>query len=251
MADHSVQALYNKGMQLKPSPMTGKPMRHLDLGLAHVDVCDDTGGIWFDLSEFGLLIRQRPDALIWLEEEFATKESDSAPALPTKLRCPNDQHDLVEYRYISARHVPLMCCEKCGGLWFDEGELGETLDSASRRMEFWQKHGMPPEVLDNPEVRTMVEEVAEGFRKRAMLLHFITASSAGLNSGIRRPFNRLVFQDAVKKLEGLREGVSDPRLRNESSVPVVSPEERAKAIEMARQSLEPVAKPRLEGPDPR
>ena len=40
----------------RPSPITGKPMEHLQVNGVTVDRCKDTGGIWLDAGELEQII---------------------------------------------------------------------------------------------------------------------------------------------------------------------------------------------------
>lgn len=60
---------------LRPSPITGRPMEHLQLNGITVDRCRDTGGIWLDAGELSQVIEaakkiDRTTGQRWLKKFF-------------------------------------------------------------------------------------------------------------------------------------------------------------------------------------
>ncbi len=131
-----------------------------------VDICEETGGVWFDLVEFGRFIKRFPEVLPNLELS-ATKTIESKPHIFQTRICPNDQSPLEPYSYIEAPNVPLDDCPLCGGLWFDDGEIGEVLDTVDKRIAYWVQNGMPPEVVNDKDILPLLEAIQMAKRNRA------------------------------------------------------------------------------------
>lgn len=87
-----------------------------------IDVCQDTGGIWFDEGELQQIKRANVLAFVDLEK-ISVPEHTAAPQAATARLCPNDQTPLRTYRYLFNSNVFLDECPTCGGIWIDDGEL--------------------------------------------------------------------------------------------------------------------------------
>lgn len=64
-----------KKAALRPSPVTGKPMEHLQINGVTVDRCRDTGGIWLDAGELEQIIEaakklEKTTGQRWLKKFF-------------------------------------------------------------------------------------------------------------------------------------------------------------------------------------
>lgn len=106
----------------KYSPATGLPMKSIVVLGVTIDVCPQTGGIWFDEGELQLIKGASVRAFVDLEK-IAVPEATPAPQAATARQCPNDQTPLRTYRYLFNSNVFLDECPKCGGIWIDDGEL--------------------------------------------------------------------------------------------------------------------------------
>ena len=107
-------------------PVCKNAMITLELAEVEIDHCTDCGGIWLDAGELEFLLDQ-PKQAKKLLDSFKI-----GPACTEKIRkCPIC---LKKMQKISVgASAPILLIDKCprgDGLWFDHGELQNTLDRA-------------------------------------------------------------------------------------------------------------------------
>lgn len=115
------------------SPVTGNPMRRIEFNGLEIDICTDTGGIWFDQGELG-------DLLHGPREDFEALDQAAKPEgridvdfrADSKRYCPRCNIPLYRYRYLHSTPIELDGCEACGGVYVDDGELGAIAAVALR-----------------------------------------------------------------------------------------------------------------------
>ncbi len=105
-------------------PKDGLPMRRITLGSVAIDRCPTCGGVWLDAGELGklkqtLLIEQHRATLAQLDA-LGTDELDDRPQ---PLLCPRDRTRMSIHRDLRQSHIEIDTCTKCGGMFFDAGEL--------------------------------------------------------------------------------------------------------------------------------
>jgi len=94
--------------------------------LLETDRCPDCDGVWFDQQEVYARIK-RPIQF------FETFKQAYGKSTPTDYACPRDGEKMIQATIESAQ-LPFEACTKCGGMWFDKGEM-QTLN---KYLEEWQ-----------------------------------------------------------------------------------------------------------------
>lgn len=89
-----------------------------------VDACPKCAGIYFDEGEIATLQSQGSAALTEVEDavipgEFSYIES------PIPKRCPGCKGAMHAYRFRYSSEIRLDGCDRCGGIWVQDGELGK------------------------------------------------------------------------------------------------------------------------------
>ena len=91
-----------------------------------VDFCEKCSGIWFDKNELAHYIELSMD----IPEITQMKKS----ARKTDLKCPRCEGTLEELPFSTKTNILVDRCEKCGGIFFDSGELKHA-ERASAEIE--------------------------------------------------------------------------------------------------------------------
>ncbi len=91
-----------------------------------VDFCEKCSGIWFDKNELARYIELSLD----IPEITRMKKS----ARKTGLLCPRCEGTLEELPFSTKTDILVDRCEKCGGIFFDSGELKHA-ERASAEIE--------------------------------------------------------------------------------------------------------------------
>ncbi len=91
-----------------------------------VDFCEKCSGIWFDKNELAHYIELSMD----IPEITRMKKS----ARKTDLLCPGCEGTLEELPFSTKTNILVDRCEKCGGIFFDSGELKHA-ERASAEIE--------------------------------------------------------------------------------------------------------------------
>jgi Zn-finger nucleic acid-binding protein len=173
---------YNPDMT-RLSPVTGRPMREIEVLGTHIHYCPATGGIWFDDGELHGIKQRLADAFPHLEKIAIPEVQPSAPAA-TARACPVDGKALRTYRYLFTSNVFLDECPQCGGIWVDDGEL-QSMHVALQEQEAYPKD-LPPEVVQ----KFAMAEFAVEHEKRLATLRGITSAMTLLTTRIR-PWSRI------------------------------------------------------------
>jgi Zn-finger nucleic acid-binding protein len=107
-------------------PKDGVPMHRITLGSVAVDRCPTCGGVWLDAGELAgfkqaMLVDQHRATLAQLDELGVDEPIDR----PQPLLCPRDHTRMSVHRDPKQKHIELDACTKCGGMFFDAGELAD------------------------------------------------------------------------------------------------------------------------------
>lgn len=110
-------------------PKDAEPMERITLGSVGIDRCTICGGVWLDAGELeGLkhaMLIERHRATMDELDRLGTRE----PAVrPNPLLCPRDHSRMSVHRDPKQTHVEMDVCTKCGGMFFDAGELSELTE---------------------------------------------------------------------------------------------------------------------------
>lgn len=110
-------------------PKDAEPMERITLGSVTVDRCRTCGGVWLDAGELeslkqAMLIEQHRATMDQLDR-FGTEE----PAVrPNPLLCPRDHQRMSVHHDPRQKHIEMDVCTKCGGMFFDAGELSDLTE---------------------------------------------------------------------------------------------------------------------------
>ena len=121
----------------KPDPRAGliscpkdaEPMERITLGAVAIDRCPTCGGVWLDAGELeglrqAMLIEQHRRTLDQLDDMGTTEPE----ARPNPLLCPRDRARMSVHRHPAQTHIEMDVCTKCGGMFFDAGELSDLTE---------------------------------------------------------------------------------------------------------------------------
>ena len=104
------------------------PMNQMQFRGIVLDDCPQCGGIWFDDGELCKLIKSDDNlAMASLECKCAKSPVVDIRERAQKL-CPNCDERLTPYKYAYSSDVVLDECDKCFGVWIQDGEL-QQIDS--------------------------------------------------------------------------------------------------------------------------
>lgn len=108
-------------------PKDQEPMSRITLGSVAIDRCPTCGGVWLDQGELEGIKRAMLDHGETLDEldDLGTSEPE---ARPQPLACPRDHSHLSIHRDPKQTHIEFDSCTKCGGLFFDAGELSDLTE---------------------------------------------------------------------------------------------------------------------------
>lgn len=104
-------------------------MERITLGAVAIDRCPTCGGVWLDRGELDAL---RHTTL--LEEHRNTLDAldslgtDEPTDRPQPLLCPRDRARMSVHKHPDQRHIEFDSCSKCGGMFFDAGELTDMTE---------------------------------------------------------------------------------------------------------------------------
>ncbi|GJM18532.1 MAG: hypothetical protein DHS20C14_07450 [Phycisphaeraceae bacterium] len=105
-------------------PLDGKTMDRVNIAGVAVDRCPECCGIWLDRGELRAILdsgsrgRARIGALD--KDECCT-----VGERPNPLLCPRDHQRMSVHRDPGQKHIEYDLCPKCGGVFFDAGELND------------------------------------------------------------------------------------------------------------------------------
>lgn len=108
-------------------PKDGEPMSRITLGSVAVDRCPACGGVWLDRGELEGIRRAMLDHNETLDalDNLGTSEPE---VRPQPLECPRDRGRLSVHRDPKQKHIEFDSCAKCGGMFFDAGELSDLTE---------------------------------------------------------------------------------------------------------------------------
>lgn len=107
-----------------------------------IEACPTCGGIWFDGGELKALAQKRPGVLASVEHRHDpdSHADPAAPRLGGRL-CPACQVPMREFQFPWAPGVLLNGCDRCHGIWADDGELSRVEASLTR---YRREHPVQP-----------------------------------------------------------------------------------------------------------
>ena len=157
-------------------PACNNTMEEITVGDITVDVCKGgCGGIWFDQLELKKVDEPHEsagEALLDIERDESVKIDPSQ-----KRNCPKCK-DVVMMRHFSSvkRKVEVDECANCGGMWLDQGELGQIRSQFKTEQERKKAAEEYFQEVFGEEFRKMREESEEKLqraRKIANAFRFI------------------------------------------------------------------------------
>jgi len=108
-------------------PRDGTALQKVNVLGVDLDKCHKCDGIWFDRGE---MERLQETKISDVEEVLESKYGDPVYAEGEKtdyMRCPRCNGRLRGYTYSYVKPVKLDSCEKCYGIWVDDGELDKII----------------------------------------------------------------------------------------------------------------------------
>lgn len=103
-------------------------MTEIDFLGVTLDVCPATGGIWFDQGELGRIRSASAEHFAHLDSlAIPNPEALEMPDGLEKL-CPSCGTALEPYRFMVTSSIVLDTCNRCGGVFVEEGELDAMHD---------------------------------------------------------------------------------------------------------------------------
>jgi len=171
------------------SPDSDHPLQAIDFHGFHLDVCPQTGGIWFDVGEIAKLARVDPTFPSELRHE-AEGQEPPAKAEGTR-QCPNDGSALKAFFYAEDHNVRIDGCPVCNGVWVDRSDLDGLAQHTARTAPSGANTTMPKL---SPEAATALAQMQmqhDEFMMRASAAtqFFQTIDQwAGMSSYYRRRF---------------------------------------------------------------
>jgi len=106
-----------------------------------VNVCPACAGVWFDENELRMLMQIDPLILLSIDDR-ALPDVQYTPEETVNRRCPRCALLLHPYRYLYDSPVELDSCDRCHGIWVENGELHKIheLLSAQRSPSGLEEH---------------------------------------------------------------------------------------------------------------
>lgn len=86
-----------------------------------VDACRACKGIYFDADELGTFLELSKDL-----PNYRAMVAEGKASFP----CPSCGKTMKELNYVKGSDVAVDCCEGCGGMWLDGGEIGQIKEMA-------------------------------------------------------------------------------------------------------------------------
>ena len=109
-------------------PRDGTTLARVNIAGLELDKCHKCDGIWFDRGELDRLRDLKiPDAEEILERKYGDPdyEEGSVENYMHCPRCPDGRLRRQAYTYVNPVHVDT--CDKCYGVWIDDGELNAII----------------------------------------------------------------------------------------------------------------------------
>lgn len=92
-----------------------------------LDACPLCAGVYFDEGEIAALQRGGPEALESAEDEFSSTGLVLVDCEAPK-RCPGCGDLMCVYTYRYSSDIRLDGCDRCGGVWVQDGELARIAE---------------------------------------------------------------------------------------------------------------------------
>ncbi len=83
--------------------------------LLELDICASCCGVWFDQQEIYAKVKRSTQFYEVFKKAYQK-------ATKTDLPCPRDNEPMIQTT-VEDISLPFEACEKCGGMWFDKGEV--------------------------------------------------------------------------------------------------------------------------------
>jgi len=99
-------------------------MERLDLAGVAVDRCPACGGIWLDAGELRAILDSGGMARHQIEA-LEGRPHVEPQHRPQPLLCPRDHSRMSVHHDPQQKHIEYDLCPKCGGVFFDAGELAD------------------------------------------------------------------------------------------------------------------------------
>lgn len=116
-------------------PKDDHVLRAVRIGDVRVDRCGECGGTWYDRNELRLLKdRESHQDYRWIDVDLWRDLHKFGARRATRYACPRDGTRLITVQYgDSGIHADL--CERCGGIWLDEGEYARIIQRLEKSVE--------------------------------------------------------------------------------------------------------------------
>ncbi len=92
-----------------------------------LDTCPMCAGIYFDEGEIAALQAAGSEALTEVEDAVVPSDFSYIES-PIPKRCPGCNGAMHAYRYRYSSEIRLDGCDRCGGIWVQDGELAKIAD---------------------------------------------------------------------------------------------------------------------------
>lgn len=122
-------------MTAGPCPNCGCPLTLRPFFAVDVGVCPACAGLWFGSGQLERLREASCDTWKRIESEVFLRERTSDHGVRY---CPHCREPLFRYQYMYRSGILLDECNRCGGIWVDDGELAKMsafLDEARSEPE--------------------------------------------------------------------------------------------------------------------
>ena len=113
-------------------PRCTKVLEPTDIGQIQLDACGGCGGMWFDDGELTTLAKTFLEELKALDERFCDRRPEWART-DRPVTCPNCAVGLVSHQYRHFPGVTVDACQRCKGVWLDDGEVREICRQVRER----------------------------------------------------------------------------------------------------------------------
>lgn len=105
-------------------PKDQTPMERLHLAGVAVDRCPSCGGIWLDAGELRAILDSGGAGRAQIEQ-LEGRPHVEPQERPQPLLCPRDHARMSVHHDPRQKHIEYDLCSKCGGVFFDAGELAD------------------------------------------------------------------------------------------------------------------------------
>ena len=110
-------------------PACKKSLRERSVGEITVDMCyGGCGGLWFDATELERVSGPAASALHRILQTTRRAEKKDEPR-----NCPRCTGQVLARKWFSpAKEVEIDQCQKCGGIWLDDGEFSRVYEETRK-----------------------------------------------------------------------------------------------------------------------